>query len=90
MEKIDLSKKALAFLFLLILVTGCMGWKRCKTECLEESIRCTAGSVTAYESFSCLLNKYKCKEECYKNEIAVLKTKLLLRMMANEEENPLA
>ena len=71
------AKNMLISLTLFVVVSGRLGLQRCRTKCLEEGIRCTAGSVLLGEAVNCLVVKYRCKERCYKDQIAMLKTKLL-------------
>ena len=81
------TRNTLISLILLVAVSGSLGLQRCRTKCLEESIRCTAGCVLPGEAVNCLVAKYQCKENCYKDQIAMLKTKLLFKMMNIVEDD---
>ena len=83
----NIIKNTLISLTLFVVVSGTLGLQRCRTKCLEESIRCTAGSVLPGEAVNCLVVKYQCKENCYKDQIAMLKTKLLFKMMNIVEDD---
>ena len=75
------AKNTLISLTFFVMVSVTLGSQRCRTKCLEEGIRCTAGTVLPGEAVNCLVVKYQCKERCYKDQIAMLKTKLLFKMM---------
>ena len=89
MEKTVLLKRTAAVLFCLLGISMDVSqaneFRRCKVDCLKESFACTEAAEESFESVSCLITKYKCKERCYKEHITFLKLKLVTTKSSNME-----
>ena len=75
------------FTFSLLCYSGLGSNISCKIRCLEENMECMDEAVSHIGSIACLITKYKCKEECYKDTIKMLKKKLRDIHASNEMYN---